>query len=116
MLTEITKLAESIHTTRKILRARLEKIDESLPAIPTGVSVRACLGDSETHGTIRLLVCNRWGLAVTHDEYGESAWEWDDVPARWIPEAAKAVENLLASLKTQMKAEADEETALAGKI
>jgi len=116
MITEITKLAESINTTRKILRARLEKIDDALPAIPAGIFVRVTLGESEAHGTIQLVVCSRWGLAVTHETYVESAWEWDSVPDKWIPLAAKAVEKLLADLKSQMGIAANEETALAGKI
>lgn len=115
-ITEIARLSASIHTTRKILLARLEKIGESLPSIPPGFRTSVLIVE-DCEGDIHLIV-DGGGMSIRRigNYGGEEEIDWSRAQSKWIPRAAKAVGPLLESLRLKLEAGEKEETALAGSI
>ena len=115
-IADIARLATSIHTTRTILRARLQTIAESLPQIPEPVNQTVWLADSPYYGKIELAVSFDLGLKIHYTQPQPQYWRPENVPAYLLAPAAAKVEELLTKLQGALVATEKEEVALAGKL
>ena len=115
-ITDITRLANSIHTTRDILRARLQAIAKSLPQIPEeAIDQAVWLTDSAHYGRVELSVSSL-GLVIRHTQPQAQYWRWENVPTYLLAPAAQKVEELLTKLREALAATEKEEVALVRRL
>ena len=112
-IADITRLSTSIHTTRTILRARLQAIAESLPPIPEPTNQTVWLADSPHYGRVELTISFNLGLKVHYTQPQPQYWRLKDVPAYLLAPAAAKVEELLTKLQGALVATEKKEVALA---
>ena len=115
-IADITRLANSIHTTRTILRTRLQAIADSLPQIPEPINQTVWLADSPYYGRVELSVSSNLGLKVHYTQPQPQYWHLKNVPAYLLVPAATKVEELLVKLQEALVTAEKEEVALAGKL